>query len=264
LLYWGDVNIRQENKLRCLLDTDIWDQVWFRKIRENQIMQFIGDAALYTSRSVGSEVIEKLKQQAVDGLSGFHQDTDRLHLITHSWGTIILFDALFASRWDDATIPGYGAAQGLRLALCGGAAREQDDFVVRSVTTMGSPLALFSLMDADQSDVNTPGNTHDITPGFQRWLESLQHKLAGNKLPWTNFVHPGDPIAYPVEKLLPDLIDQQGTYLAVKDWLLHQPFESILHLNAASLLDLLQSGQAHHSYWESSFVAQKIADVINA
>ena len=29
---------------------------------------------------------------------------DRLHLVTHSWGTVILFDVMFAPRWDDTDL----------------------------------------------------------------------------------------------------------------------------------------------------------------
>jgi len=51
-------------------------------------------------------VINTLKTQALEGLKNA-QPNDRLHLVTHSWGTVILFDLLFASRWDDEKVPGH-------------------------------------------------------------------------------------------------------------------------------------------------------------
>ncbi|NEO51492.1 MAG: hypothetical protein F6K55_48455, partial [Moorea sp. SIO4A3] len=106
-LYWGNVVIEQEKELLgALKASKAWNEFWFRDFREKQILQFVGDGALYLSRHVSSLAIEQMSKQAYQGLEGY-QDQDRLHLVTHSWGTIILFDVLFASRWDDPTIPGH-------------------------------------------------------------------------------------------------------------------------------------------------------------
>lgn len=96
-LYWGDVNINAETQLLTTLKSSpLWEQIWFREFREKQLLQFAGDAALYISRHIGSKVVNKLKTQALDALKN-HQPDARLHLVTHSWGTVILFDVLFAA-----------------------------------------------------------------------------------------------------------------------------------------------------------------------
>ena len=78
--------------------------------------------------------------------------------------------------------------------------------------------------------------------------------------------HPGDPIAYPLEKLLPQLVDEHSEYIDVRDIpiqtislteLLTEPFSQ-------TLFALLHSGAAHDSYWNSAQVAKQIATAIEA
>jgi len=69
-------------------------------------MQFIGDATLYINRHVDAKVVEELARQIEANLPSQPQPDDRLHVVAHSWGTVILFDILFAGRWDLPTVPG--------------------------------------------------------------------------------------------------------------------------------------------------------------
>jgi hypothetical protein len=92
-LYWGNVGLTQENNLlQKLKESDAWDRLWFKDFRSAQLMQFVGDAALYISRHVGSKVVQRLAEQIKANLPDQPREEDRLHLITHSWGTVILFD----------------------------------------------------------------------------------------------------------------------------------------------------------------------------
>ena len=105
---------------------------------------------------------------------------------------------------------------------------------------MGSPLALFSLITIIGSSQG--GSTHDITPN----LEELFSRLIINeqKMPWLNFTHPGDPIAYPLEKVLPNLVDPQHKFIDLEDVLTSGSgwLEFISRPLAGSFLSLMNGG----------------------
>ena len=47
-LHWGDVNIHEENQLLDDLQHSIaWEKLQFKQFRSHQLLQFVGDAALY-------------------------------------------------------------------------------------------------------------------------------------------------------------------------------------------------------------------------
>jgi hypothetical protein len=268
-LYWGDVNIvAEQTLLSTLQDSPDWKHLWFREFREKQILQFAGDAALYISRYVGSQVVQQLAEQSQKMLKGW-QPKDRLHLVTHSWGTVILFDVLFAARWDEDKIPGYPYARAIRDFVFGVEPNPEKGIRLSSIHTMGSPVALFSLIDVKENptgtNVNTPNitNTHDITPRLEELLENLYQSL-GKKLLWKNFIHPGDPVAYPLATLMTQLVDGNGKYLDVQDVVMHNKelFDFFTQAVSQSVLALLHGGDAHSNYWKSEEVARTIAQTI--
>lgn len=262
-LYWGNVNEENENKLRNQFEASpLWKQIWFQEFRLQQILQFAGDAALYISRYVGAKVVEQLKKQAlVNGLAKPQPD-DRLHLVTHSWGTVILFDILFAARWDDPKVPGHDDVMMIRDAIFGISGKDPNPdqgIKIASIHTMGSPVAIFSLTNiVPGKDGTDSPSTHDITPNLQKLLESLQQERQGVKLPWKNYIHPGDPLAYPLKELMTDLVDGDTKYLDIQDILTQESslFDFII---AQSLLPLLHGGDAHGSYWHNDKVAEEIS-----
>lgn len=276
-LYWGDVgNDAQNDLLNSLKDSEAWNKLWFKEFRAKQLMQFAGDAAVYISRYIGSQVVDRLSQQAKVGLQGFKQNEDSLHLITHSWGTVILFDILFAARWDQSDIAGHQSAQDIRNSLFGVEPNSNKGISLASIYTMGSPIALFSLIDVARSnekakaekelttDKGNKVNTHDITPRLERLLESLSKIRQGTPLPWRNFIHPGDPVAWPLEKVMLNLVDRESRYLEIKDIVTNNAdFSDFLTQPLSqSFLALLHGGDAHGSYWESKQLANEIARTI--
>ncbi|HIK33761.1 MAG TPA: hypothetical protein IGS17_19635 [Oscillatoriales cyanobacterium M59_W2019_021] len=259
-LYWANVS---EAVLRdfqpSITNASAWQQFWYKDFRTQQLLPFTGDAALYISRHVGSLAVEQLKEQAFSMLTGYQPD-DRLHLVTHSWGTVILFDMLFASRWDDPDIPGHQSVQDIRRNLFGVPPGEPEGIRLASINTMGSPLAMFSLITLIGRF--NEGSSHDISPKLENLLANLTRD--GNKIPWQNFVHPGDPIALPLEKVVPILVDRSERYIDIQDilvlgsgWLemLAKPLKS-------SFLSLVNGGNAHNSYWNSLEVARAISKII--
>ncbi len=268
-LYWGDINIKAEGKLVDTLEKSaLWDDMWFRDFRSNQIIQFAGDAALYISRFIGSQVVARLKKQALAGIQDFKPE-DQLHLVAHSWGTVILFDILFAERWDDPDAPGHKDVMEIRNAIFGIEGEKgtaEQGIKLASINTMGSPIGIFSLTAVSQYDDSHPNklSTHDITPRLQDLLRGLNIARQGKKLPWRNFIHRGDPIASPLKELLIDLVDEQQKYLEFEDILTRpvSPCDFLFFPISQTFFALLNGGSAHGSYWHSDQVAEAISQSI--
>jgi|GEM_PF-353489 hypothetical protein len=298
-LYWGDANLLAEQKsLEMYKQSPTWSQLYFRDIREKQLLQFTGDAALYISRNTGTLVVNTLRDQLSRGLAGYQPETDRLHLVTHSMGTVILFDLLFSSRWDTSQTNGYEGAEQLRDLFFGLPPHECEGIRLGSIATMGSPISIYSLMMAPDQHLPT---THDITDRLAEMLQALQNEL-GKRLPWQNFIHPADIIAYPLAELLPAMVDPQKRYLDVIDILTNREYASVSGSDdlsdghklfshflggimntvpltgqnnalsalkkAGELAEKLQMallcGPAHGSYWASQQVAHDIAANLQA
>jgi hypothetical protein len=265
-LFWGDVGKKGTNSLlEGLQASPNWNQFWFQGFRTEQIVPFVGDAALYLSRGVSGRIVHQITGQALDqmgfGLEDLKQPlrgNDRLHLVTHSWGTVILFDILFAPRWDaedlDAAIR--QNVQNIRTGFFGVGSESDRNFgiPVASIHTMGSPISLFNLINLDEA------HNFNLTPNLKQMLESVYKGTNGKPLPWRNFAHPADPIAFPLEGVMPQLLGDDSNKVQIEDVMtasspLMQPFSQ-------SLLPLVNGGKAHGSYWTSQKVAKTIAGVI--
>ncbi|HEY9295126.1 MAG TPA: hypothetical protein VIQ31_01900 [Phormidium sp.] len=256
-LYWGDIGQEAQDKLvRSFRQSSTWNQLWFRDFRTNQLLQFAGDAALYLSRTVGSQVVQRLKEQALQGIQGYNPQEDRLHLVTHSWGTVILFDILFAERWTFDYVPGHQDVIAIRNFLFGLPPSPSTGIRLASINTMGSPIALFSLLHVN-------GSSHDFQPMLEELLKNL-YNSRGRQLPWVNFIHPGDPVAWPLETVLFDSVEEQNKYLDLTDFVSKNEdlTDMIFQRLSQKTLALIHGGDAHGSYWQSKQVADKIAQLI--
>jgi len=278
-LYWGSVGVPAENALRKEYHSSPqWKKFWFRNMRSGVLLEFAGDIALYMSRYFGARVADKMKDDALKLLGNpttLNPDSgDRLHIVAHSLGTVILFDILFSARWDQEGIPGYDSVKAIREAIYGVEPDWAKGIRLASISTMGSPLGLFSLMDVNKStvekknDKNEIVNTHDITPRLQQLLERLSTKMEGEgrRLPWLNFAHPGDPLAAPLVPLMPNMIDGERKYVHIEDIILQNTTiaDRIGQLLSKSPLALFHAGSAHLSYLTNRQVAEKIAKTILA
>lgn len=268
-LYWGDVNEEAETALlKRLQASPLWSDMWFRNFREQQLLQFAGDAALYISRHVGYKVVKRLKTDALQILQHAQPD-DCLHLVTHSWGTVILFDILFATRWDAPEVPGHKEVMEIRdciFGLSGEKDSTHQGIQLASIHTLGSPIAIFSLtsVNSDSNQNGSDSSSHDITFRLQKLLENLYQARNGEKLPWRNFIHPGDPIAYPLKELMEDLVDKDEKYIDFQDLITQDPklFDFLQEPISQTTLALLQGGEAHGSYWQSQKVIQEISSIL--
>ena len=278
-LYWGSVGIPDEEELLKEYEhsPEKWKKFWFKQMRSSVLLEFSGDVALYMSRYDGARVADKLKSDVFTQMAPAlltPNAEDRLHLVAHSLGTVILFDILFSSRWDQEGTPGYESVKALREGIYGVEPNWTQGIRLASISTMGSPLGLFSLMDLDKGNgeqkksTDESVNTHDITPRLQQFLERIPTRLGNEntRLPWLNFAHPGDPLASPLDPLLPDMVDKDRKYVEVEDVILENVTlaDHIGQLFNNSPLTLLYAGDAHMSYLKSHQVAKRIADVIHA
>ncbi len=262
VFFWGDLNqAAQDELLNGFKASSKWSDFWFQDFRTQQVLGFVGDAALYLSRHVGSQVVQRFEQDVL----GVLQNTapgDRLHLVTHSWGTVILFDLLFAARWEDTRLDPKirQTVQQIRNALFGLPPVEGTGIPIASIHTMGSPISLFSLLTI--SGTLGGASTHDLSPDLKSLLEQL-YNLKKKPMPWRNFSHPGDPIAYPLEGVIPLLLNEASQYVQTQDVItdkgnfLNRPFQQ-------RLIPVLWGGEAHGSYWDNVIVSQTIAEVIRA
>lgn len=258
-LFWGDLNERPQRDLRRGLEASPqWRQLWLQEFRNKEVLEFVGDAALYLSRHVGAQVVERFREVALLPMEQA-EPGDRLHLVTHSMGTVVLFDLLFAGRWEDerldrdeSTREIRSTISRLRNTLFGVGRNPNEGLAIASIHTMGSPLALFSLLKV------TGESSHDLTSNLEQMLRSLHQRRGLKKLPWCNFIHPGDPIAYPLQGVMPQLFDEAERHVYTQDIITDRgkPFFNI------GLLPLLKGGEAHSSYWQNRVVAERIGAVM--
>jgi hypothetical protein len=268
ILYWGNVGQSStDTLLKGLKSSSKWEEFWFKDLRTNQFLPFVGDAALYLSRSVSRAIVEQITGQALKqiGLS-LEQlknppEGDRLHLVTHSWGTVVLFDILFSSRWEeDAVTPQIRQLiENMRRGFFGVGTESEKKFGIplASIHTMGSPIALFNLVNIQG------GSSFNLTPKLKEFLEKLQERL-NKPLPWKNYAHPGDPIAYPLKGVIPLFLDLDETQNIVNVEDVMSPSSWVGGLFGNSILPVINGGKAHGSYWTERKVAQMIGNVIQS
>jgi hypothetical protein len=261
-LFWGNLNVKyQTNLVDNLKKSPQWQELLFQEFRSETILPFVGDAALYLSRHVGAKVVYQFRDLILEKLQ-HRQPGDRLHLVTHSLGTVILFDILFAERWEDphlnqqaSTTEVTQAVMQIREVLFGLEPKPKDGLEIASIHTMGSPLALFSLLSV------TGESSHALAPNLCMLLQNLYYGNGKRSLPWYNYLHPADPIAYTLQGVIPTLFGEGRTapfYVHVRD-VITEHSEVFL---TQDILPLLWGGSAHESYWQSQAVAKTIAETI--
>jgi hypothetical protein len=264
-LFWGDVGEGGTNELlRGLKASRNWNQFWFQNFRTEQILPFVGDAALYLSRSISAKIVRQITDQALccmdldlEDLKARKTD-DRLHLVTHSWGTVILFDILFSPRWESDELDPeiHQMLQNIRTGFFGLGSDSNQNFgiPIASIHTMGSPIALFNLINLNH------GQSFNITANLKMMLESLYRKTEGKPLPWRNYAHPNDPIAYPLEGVMPLFLNEDSNKVQIED--IMTASNPLMQPLSQSLVPLVNGGKAHGSYWTNRKVAKTIAEVI--
>ncbi len=267
-LFWGDIAKKSTDLiLNALEDSPTWKQFWFQKFRTEQAIPFVGDAALYLSRHVSVQIIKQMTAQALEQMGlkldeiqqKSKQDGDRLHLVTHSWGTVILFDIMFATRWEDVSLEPdiIKFVSNLRSCFFGVGNPEITNLgiPIASIHTMGSPISLFNLLNASGA------KSFNLTPELKKFLSSL-YQITGKPLPWFNYTHPGDPIAYPLKGVMDLSLGDANEFVTIEDII--TPTNSWLQFFDQNIISIIQGGEAHASYWTNELVSKTIGQVIHS
>ncbi len=161
---------------------DLQDLFRYQKFRKDFLFEFFGDAFTYLNSERGKKIRELLAAQLEDFIKQNPRESE-LHIVSHSLGTVILWDILFSDKFnpDDAAFKIRAMIEGL------GGSNEGRKVYLSSITTMGSPILLFNMMlGANPEEFNSFADTYP----------------EDNPLRWINIIHSSDIMAYPLRSSL--------------------------------------------------------------
>ena len=222
------------------LEIEIKDYFRYREFREGFLSEFVGDMFTYLNEQRGFEIRKLIARQLRQFLQENSQETD-LHIVTHSLGSVILWDALFSERFkpNDPAFNIRSSIQNLSDE------DRQGQVHLKSITTMGSPILFFNTM----LGVN-PQKIKEFAQRNQSYL-----------LKWINIIHPSDIIAYPLKSSFcldaSDKLQLKDIYIDTNNNFAAKAARSIGQDVAAMALDAVT---AHTKYWNYERVAQLIVD----
>jgi len=162
--------------------SDLHDIFRYQKFRKDFLFEFFGDAFTYLNSERGAEIRRLIANQLEDFIK-LNPNENELHIVSHSLGSIILWDILFSNKFKPndpafkirARIEGFGScSEGRKVYLS-------------SITTMGSPILLFNMMlGTNPEEVKSFANTYP----------------EDDPLRWINIIHSSDIIASPLRSSL--------------------------------------------------------------
>lgn len=161
---------------------DLHDIFRYQKFRKDFLFEFFGDAFTYLNSERGAKIREHIAEQLEDFIIQNPRESE-LHIITHSLGSVILWDILFSDNFrpDDPAFKIREMIEGL------GSSNEGRNVYLSSLTTMGSPILLFNMMlGINPEDAKSFADTYP----------------EDNPLKWVNIIHSSDIIAYPLRASL--------------------------------------------------------------
>lgn len=158
---------------------DVKDIFRYQEFRQDFISEFFGDILTYFNTERGRKIRELISQGLADFIKNFPQE-EELHIITHSLGSVVLWDVLFSEKFapDD---PAW-EIRAMIESLTSDRAFEQKTYL-KSITTMGSPILFFNMM-LNISSVK---------------IKDFTEKYHHQPLRWLNIIHSSDIIAYPLK-----------------------------------------------------------------
>ncbi|MEA5538929.1 hypothetical protein VB834_07785 [Limnoraphis robusta Tam1] len=254
--FWG--NVYRELEIIWNRIDNAQDPLKHQEFRKGYFSQFVGDAFTYLGSERGAKIRETLANQLIDFLQKNPLETE-LHIITHSLGTVILWDILFSDKFQ-ANDPAFKIREILNQTSAPLTNRKIN---LKSITTMGSPISLFNIM-------------LEVKP---QQVNLLAQQYSSQKLNWLNLIHVSDIIAYPIHPVL-DSQDLSSLFLT-EEYLQENvnPLEATLEqlselINRKSadrqdIKNILSYAQvaagslnAHTYYWKNDQVAYLIVNHI--
>jgi hypothetical protein len=161
---------------------DLHDIFRYQKFRKEFLFEFFGDAFTYLNSEHGAEIRRLIADQLEYFIKRNPQENE-LHIVTHSLGSVILWDILFSKNFksDDPAFKIRRMMEELENSS------ESVKVYLSSITTMGSPILLFNMMlGTNPEEVKSFADTYP----------------EDNPLRWINIIHSSDIIAYPLRSSL--------------------------------------------------------------
>jgi hypothetical protein len=244
--FWGDL-LSNTRRLWSILERDLQQAkskhpqaendsfLRYKDFREGLFSEFVGDFFAYFHGARGRKIRRKLSQQLEDFLTSNPNDSD-LHIIAHSLGTVILWDALFSRRLDREP-----ETQKLRMMLSPQTLQSGISSArLVSITTMGSPIVFANQMLGVRAE--------ELGYFFKKYRSE-------SPLRWTNIIHPADILAYPLQNSIADLCDGHFALdecLELRDFYLFEKtslLETTTKIIGQSNFEVVwKAGEAHSSY----------------
>lgn len=209
----------------------------YQEAREDFIAKFFGDFLTYLNVSTGAAIRREILSQFQNFIKS-HPEDKEIAIVSHSLGTIVLWDLLFAKDLpeDDPAheFREFFNSNKFALKLCG-------------IVTMGSPLLFMRLrQNIDFSYVDD-------------FVETSNKNLI-----WLNIVHASDLIAYPLGNAIEH--DKSDNYFLFTDqflWMHANGAESgALRFGQAHAGMALAMADAHGGYWSNDVVADLMASLV--
>lgn len=226
---WNLIHQDLQNYKKKHPQSDIQEIFRYQTFREGFLSEFVGDMFTYLNPKRGVEIRKAIAQQLLAFIKDHPEETE-LHIVSHSLGTVILWDVLFSERFDSKDPAFY-----IRSVINGLASdREARKLQLKSITTMGSPILFFNTM----LNIN-PNRVKEFTLNYRN-----------DSLRWLNIIHASDVIAYPLGAGL--AIDEtyclqhEDVYISTDANFAEKAARSIGQMEAAMALG---AGEAHVAYW---------------
>lgn len=241
--FWGDV-LGSTNSVWEGVEQDLalvgWEQplvnvddlFHYRQRREQLVSGFFNDIFNYLNSHQGKAVRKAIALQFLNCISEMPFEED-LHIVAHSLGSVILWDMLFSDAYGPSD-PAFYLRKVLKGLAPAGTGRK---LILRSVTTLGSPLLFFN---------------RALNIDNQR-LQQFAGRYTAEPLRWVNVIHASDIFAYPLRASL-GLAD---TSLYFKDHYLGD--RNFLKKSVGDLAMALGVVSDHSSYWQSRRVARLVS-----
>jgi hypothetical protein len=174
---WNLIHQDLQNYKKKHPQSDIQEIFRYQTFREGFFSEFVGDMFTYLNPKRGVEIRKAIAQQLLAFIKDHPEETE-LHIVSHSLGTVILWDVLFSERFHSKDPAFY-----IRSVINGLAGdREVRKLQLKSITTMGFPILFFNTMLNIDSD-----RVKEFTVNYQN-----------DPLRWLNIIHASDVIAYPL------------------------------------------------------------------
>lgn len=251
--FWGHV-FNDFNKIWNQIDKDLnelekrspniiaKDAFRYRQLREGLISEFAGDMFTYMNEKQGREVRQLISDQLRKFIEKYPEE-EEIHIISHSLGTVILWDILFSEKFKEDD-PAHVIRRLISEPKSG---PKSEKTSLSSITTMGSPILFFNAMlGIDAQDV-------------ERKIQGYTSR----EISWLNIINASDIIAYPLGASLSIDDDSQLIFrdqFVGKDANLIEAAARKIGQQEVALI--ASTVDAHNSYWKLFEVAQSVSNQI--